>query len=233
MNETPPPIDAETETQQRVAALVRAIDVSAPPSLHRSIRAMTDAAPRPRRARSGRPLSLAGALAGAAVLAIVLVLALGGGGSSAPSVLQASTLALRPATLDAPEESSSVPGRLAISAAGIAYPYWGQHFGWQAVGARTDRLGGRTVTTVFYVSGPGTVGRTPAARRIGYSIVGGSALAIPAVGRTAVWHGVRFQVLRSGHATVVTWRRAGHTCILVGSGVSSRTLLTLANWRAT
>jgi len=229
------PTEADLETQRATAALVGGIDVRAPASLHYAVRELSDGAPRPRRAWSGRPL-LAGAVGSLAAMIVALVLLLGSdGGASAPTVLQASALAQRPATQSAPGESTSAPGRLAISAAGIPYPYWGARFGWHAVGARTDTIGGRTVTTVFYSSSSlGAVRRiAPTAERIGYAIVGGPALAVPTAGHTATWHGVPFQVLRSGEATVVTWRRAGHTCILIGSGVSAHTLLTLANWQAT
>jgi hypothetical protein len=223
------PTEAELETQRATAALIGGIEVRAPASLHYAVRELTDGARRsPQGAWSGRPL-LAGAVGSLAAMIAVLVLLLGsGGGESAPTVLQASALTQRPATQSAPSESTSAPGHLAISAAGITYPYWGARFGWHAAGARVDTLGGRTVTTVFYSST-----RAGARRQIGYSIVGGPALAIPTAGHAATWHGVPFQVLRSGGATLVTWRRAGHTCILVGSGVSSHTLLTLANWKAT
>lgn len=228
MNDTPPPNDSETAAQRAIATLVSSIDVPAPAELRRRVREMTDAAPRKRRI-SRRPLALAGALAGAAVVVVVLILVSGGGSSgSAPTVQQASTLAQRPATQSAPAESS-VPGRLAISAAGIPYPYWGRRFGWEAVGARTDSVGGRMVTTVFYSNHAGAT----APKRIAYSIVAGAPLAVPIAGRAAVSQGTRYRVLSSGMATVVTWRRAGHTCILVGSGVSARTLLTLARWQAT
>jgi hypothetical protein len=223
----PAPNDPETEAQRTIATLVGSIDVPAPADLRRKVREMTDAAPR-RRRFSGRPLTLAGALASAAVVVVALILALGGGSSSAPTVQQASALAQRPATQSAPAESS-VPGRLAISAAGIPYPYWAQRFGWQAVGSRTDSVGGRMVTTVFYSSRAGA----SAPRRIAYSIVAGAALPVPTAGHSVVSHGTRYRVLASGTAAVVTWRRAGHTCILVGSGVSAHTLLTLARWQAT
>jgi hypothetical protein len=221
------PNDLETEAQRAIVTLIGSIDVPAPADLRRRVREMTDAAPR-RRRFSGRPLALAGALAGAAVVVLALILALGGGSSSTPTVQQASVLAQRPATQSAPAESS-VPGRLTISAAGIPYPYWGQRFGWQAVGSRTDSVGGRMVTTVFYASRAGAA----APKRIAYSIVAGAPLAVPTAGHAAVSHGTRYWVLGSGAKTVVTWRRAGHTCILVGSGVSSHTLLTLARWQAT
>jgi hypothetical protein len=245
-------ISADTETQQRMAALVRSLDVSAPASLHASIGELAAHARHGGRARHAwagpawvaraRPLALiAGTAALVGVAILLLVLALSPGGPAAPTVLQASALALRPATLNAPEENPSTPGLLAISVDGISYPYWESRFGLQTAGARSDRLGGRAVTTVFYAGAggkqdtplprrPGTHAIGPStAERIGYSIVAGPALAVPDSGHTVVWHGVRFQLLSAAGSTVVTWRRAGHTCILVGSGVSSRTLLTLAN----
>src|SRR5579872_7515156 len=59
--------------------------------------------------------------------------------------------------------------------------------GWRAVGARTDTVGGRVVTTVLYADRRG--------RRIGYSIVAGSALAIPAGNAMVVRRGRGFHVL--------------------------------------
>jgi hypothetical protein len=225
------PTDTDTQ-QQRTAALVRSIDVRAPDSLHDSVREMTSAAqtrPRARaperpRARTRPTALLVGALASVAGFIVLLILTLGAGQPAPPTLLQASALGLREPATAAPEESSSAPGQLAISAEGIPYPYWNRRFGWQAAGARTDKISGRKVTTVFYASSTG--------RRIGYSIVAGSALPVPSGGRSAVWHGTRFDVLGHGSSTVVTWRREGHTCILVGSKVSAKTLLTLADWQA-
>lgn len=221
----------DTDTQRRMAGIVRSIEIGAPASLHNSVRELTTAAAHREGARNGwarvplpRPSALlVGALASAAGLVVVLVLALGSGGPSAPTVLQASILGLRPAIIGAPEENPHAPGQLAISADGIPYPYWNRRFGWQTAGARSDELGGRKVTTVFYANSTG--------RRIGYSIVAGRALPLPSGGHAAAWHGTRFDVLHPGSSTVVTWRRAGHTCILVGSKVSAKTLLTLADWQ--
>jgi hypothetical protein len=217
----------DTDTQQRITALVSSIDVSAPASLHGSVRGLLVRARPRQRVWVRRRALLGGALAAATVLVVSLVLALGssGGPGAPPTVLQASTLGLRPATLSAPAENPNAPGQLAISAGGIAYPYWDHRFGWRTAGVRSDRLGGRAITTVFYANSSG--------RRIGYSIVDGQALPLPAGGHAAVWRGTRFDVLHPGATTVVTWHRAGHTCILVGSKVSARTLLTLANWQAT
>lgn len=171
-----------------------------------------------------RPSRLVAGGAFAAAVAVVLVLVLtSGGATSAPTVLQASSAGLRAATAAAPAENPHNPHLLAVSAAGIHYPYWGAKLGWKAVGARTDTLGGRTVTTVFYANSR--------ARRIGYSIVSGAALETPAASATVQRHGVSFHVLSRANPTVVTWREAGHTCILTARGVGADTLMRLATWQ--
>ncbi len=216
-----PELARELEIQRRAVAIVRSLEeLPAPASLRRSIQA--PAAVRPPRRRATPRLRLAGALALAAVTVAALVAALGGSSPGAPTVPQAAALALLPATRPSPAESPRDRGLLVGSVEGIPYPYWGAGPGWRTAGARTDRLGGRTITTVFYADG--------ASRRIGYAIVAGHALA-PPHGTGASHEGVRFQVLSSAGATVVTWRRAGHTCILAARGVSARTLIDLATWQ--
>jgi hypothetical protein len=252
-----PELAAELEDQRRAVLLVRSLErVEAPALLRRSIElaatggaAIGDAAAGAgsasagatagrgrgadtrtrergsRRSPSLRLPSRLGAIAAfAAAVAVVLVLVLTTGGStSAPTVLQASSAGLRSATGSAPAESSHTPHLLAVSAAGIGYPYWGGKLGWKAVGARTDTVGGRTVTTVFYTDSR--------ARRIGYSIVAGDALAVPAGSAAVQRHGVSFHVVSRANPTVVTWREAGHTCILTARGVSAGTLMRLATWQ--
>jgi hypothetical protein len=224
------PDPTDTDTQRHIATLISAIDAPAPDSLHASIgQLVRDAQRHGRRTplTARRPtllLASAGTLAAAAV-ALVLIVALGSSGTAAPTVLQVSALAGRPATLAAPEEDPHNPGHLAISADGIAYPYWEQRFGWRASGMRTDTMGGRAITTVFYAQ------PLRRSQHIGYTIVAGRALPIPAGGHTLAWRGVSFKVLDRHGSTVMTWRHAGHTCILVGSGVSAHALLALAGWR--
>ncbi len=171
------------------------------------------------------PSRLAAGVAFAAAVAVVLVVLVltTGGSTSAPTVLQASSAGLRTATGAAPAESSHNPHLLAVSAAGIDYPYWGGTLGWKAIGARTDTVGGRTVTTVFYTNSR--------ARRIGYSIVAGDPLAIPVGSSSVERHGVSFHVISHTNPTIVTWREAGHTCILSARGVSAGTLMRLATWQ--
>ncbi len=214
------------DIQQRTAALIASIDIEAPPSLHGYVRGhVTRAEPR-QRAHARRRAVLGGALAGVTAIVLVLVLALGSAGKTTPppTVTQAAALGLQPATQAAPSENPQARGQLAIANAGVPYPYWGAR-NWQSAGLRTDTLSGRTVTTVYYTS--------PRGRRIAYSIVAGPALKWPAGAHTATWNGTRFDVLHPANATLITWRRAGHTCILIARGVSTKTLLTLANWQAT
>jgi hypothetical protein len=218
-----PELAGELETQRdAVALLSRLDDVRAPDSLRRSIEALArdGIRARPPRARLRlRPAFAAALVAAAAAGAIVALVT---GPPSPPTVLQASRLALRPATLPSPAENPHDRGVLVKSAAGIAYPYWGGKLGWRTAGARTDTLAGRTVTTVFYADG--------AARRIGYAIVAGRPLPIPN-GAVMSRRGVTFHALTAADGvTILTWRRAGHTCILAARGVSVGTLAHLATW---
>ncbi len=215
-----PQLAAQYSQQRAVAALLGDARIAAPPSLQHTIAAMaTDG--RSRRAVPARwSLAGVGALATAAVVAAILALTSSAPGS--PSVSEASKLALRPATMVSPSESPSNHALLTSAVDGVAYPYWGKRFGWRTDGARSDRLGGRTITTVFYANAH--------AQRIGYSIVAGAALALPA-GHSLERRGVSLRVLQGDVATVVTWRRAGHTCILTARNVPAKTLLALASWQ--
>jgi hypothetical protein len=233
-------LTAELESQRRAVAIVHSLEsVEAPSLLHRSIETMTTGADQPASARSigarsvgtrrrQRSLQLlprfAAAVALVAVAAVALTVALTtGGGTSAPTVLQASSLGLLSATQAAPSESPHNHRLLSASAAGIHYPYWGGSLGWRAAGARSDRLGGHAVTTVFYTNSH--------SQWIGYSIVSGSALPIPTASTVLHRHGVSFNVVSRADPTILTWREAGHTCILTARGVSARTLVHLAAWK--
>ncbi|HEY8303576.1 MAG TPA: hypothetical protein VIG42_03205, partial [Solirubrobacteraceae bacterium] len=211
--------------QKRAVQLTAAVDVRAPTALRDEVEAML-APPRDRPARGrqalNRPrLGLAmGALATAAAV-VAVTIGLSGGASSKLNVQQAAALALRPATLPAPAESRAHRTQLAASMEGVPFPYWEERFGLRSTGARGDRLAGRSVTTVFYANRQG--------QRIGYAIVSGRA-PITSGGTTVRRWGVSYRVLAHNGATVVTWRREGHLCVVAGRGVSARTLLSLASW---
>jgi hypothetical protein len=167
-----------------------------------------------------------GVLAGAGAVAVVLVvLGLLAGGiltndAAAPGVRAVAPVALRGATAPAPAVR---PGGelLAAQAGPIAFPTW-TRAGWRAVGARSDTIRGHDVRTVFYADGAG--------RRIGYAIA--DARLPVAGGELVTRRGARLRVLARGTTAIVTWRRAGRTCILAGRGVAVGRLLTLASYAA-
>lgn len=148
----------------------------------------------------------------ATLAALGSTLALVGGGSAGLTVAQAATLAARPplAAVREPREGSVTIPRL--SAAGLPFPYWADRFGWQATGVRTDRIGGRATTTVFYRRG---------AQQIAYTIVSGHPLT----------PGRRATTITAGGRHIVTWQRRGHTCVLSGQNVPVSALRELATWR--
>ncbi len=240
-----PELAAELRRQRHALAVLGTLEsVQAPSVLRRSIETLTAGEDLPAGARSAgfprrrRPMTRRGpvrlrlqaaaalTLAAVAVAAVTVALTTGGsGGSAAPTVLQASRVALAPSTRAAPAENSHDSRLLAVSAAGIPYPYWGGRLGWETIGARTDTVGGRTVTTVFYAD--------RGARRIGYSIVSGAALPVPAGSAMVERNGVRFHIVRAVGPTILTWREAGHTCILTARAVNSRALVRLAAWERT
>jgi hypothetical protein len=227
MSEPRTPTEQDRAEHERVAQLVRAVDVRAPETLHRRVREMV-ASPAPRRrgwggALDGRLKPTLAAMAVAAAVGAAIALLTGGVvHRQGPSVSAASRLTLSAATMGAPHESSAHAAQLNVAVDGIAFPYWKERFGWRATGTRTDTLGGRSVTTVFY-SGPG-------ARRIGYAIVGGTPA--PATsGGTIVWHrGVAYRLRQVHGVPVVTWQRAGRLCVLSGRDVNGATLVRLASW---
>ncbi len=158
--------------------------------------------------------------------AIVLAIAFGGGGggsgsTAALTVGQTVAPTLRAATLPAPRESLARHAQLDVAVDGVPFPYWGERFGWHSTGARTDRVDGRTVTTVFYANSGD--------QRVGYAIFAGAPM--PKTGGVVNWRGgVSYRLFDEHGVAVVTWLRDGHLCVVSGRGVSSATLLRLASW---
>ncbi len=204
--------------QQRALSLLSAIDVTAPASLRAQVQQLTAAkasrAPswRPHRFRLGLVLPTAAALA-------VAVTVLFGGGASAPTVAQTARLTLAAATLPAPQVDPRDSGQLELDVGAVHFPVWRD---WATRGARIDELSGRRIVTVFY--------QAPGGHRIGYAIVSGTPLRAIA-GASVVRDGVRFTQVRQGSANVVTWVRAGHTCVIAGTSVPSAKLVQLAGYR--
>jgi hypothetical protein len=222
-------------TEAELVEFVRSIDVPAPESLHRRVELLiarrgAERVSAPRRAialvygalGSAPRLALAGA-GTAAALAIALALSLGGGGASGPSLHEAAAVTQLPATAPAPRESHTRHAELLVSVDSVSFPYWQERLGWRATGSRTDRVGARQVTTVFYANRDG--------RHVGYAIVAGLPAPHVSGGQTAWRHGTAYTLVRENGTPVLTWQRGGHMCVLSGgSGVDAATLLHLASW---
>ena len=204
-----PELQARLQEQRRAVAATRTVAQRerAPLDLHLRRRLL---APPPVRRRPAFAVALAAGVAGA----IVWTLAAVGGGGAGLTVAQAATLATRPPVVAVMEPRDGQVTLPHLSAAGLPFPYWEDRFDWRAVGARTDRVGGRIATTVFYRRG----GQT-----IAYTIVAGQALP----GATHA----RIATLSTAQFHVVTWLRRGHTCVLSGRGMPFAALVRLAAWR--
>jgi hypothetical protein len=197
----------------------RAVD-PAPAWLRARIHAQRPSNPVLARRRAAYGGAFAGALAAAA---LVTALVLPGGTPGSPSVSQAAELALRGPAQPAPAPDPSDPGdELAQRVQGLYFPNWSRSLGWRAAGQRSDLLAGRPAATVYY---------DLRGRRVAYTIVGVPALSEPAAPITHL-SGYALRTLTVGGRTVITWRRAGHTCILSAAGVPAAVLRQLAVWSA-
>ncbi len=177
-------------------------------------------APSPRRRRGWRLAP--GLAAGAAVAALVAVLVVAfSAGPAGPSVADAARLANLPPSGPAPARAGGSRTKLAIGVEGVAFPDLMQAYGWRASGIRRGQIDGRDATAVFYAKG---------ARRIVYVIVSGSGLPQPSDASRSARGGVEYRLLHIEGHPAVTWRRAGHTCVLIGQA-SPAELLRLAAWQ--
>lgn len=105
---------------------------------------------------------------------------------------------------------------------GVAFPVL-ERFGWAAVGRRDDVVHGRKATTVFYARG---------GARLGYTVLGGRALApVPGARRTRV-AGTRLRTIENDGRVAVAWVRLGHTCVMSAADVPPAELHRLAAWKA-
>jgi hypothetical protein len=209
--------ERDLERERFAVAVLRSIDLEAPPRLRARIEAERERARRPARRRR---FGLGGALAGATAAAAVLVALLLPGGAGGPSVVEAAELGTRPATEPAPDPGK--PKLLDASAFGLPFPDWAEKFGWNPTGRRVDEIDGRRAVTVFYEKN---------GREIAYTILSGDALPAPEPSAAARREGTRLRYIALDGRTIVKWERDGHTCVLSGSGVPATTLLNLAGWK--
>jgi len=210
----------ETELAERIGS----IDVRAPQHLHDRIETLVaEHAPAYQRGRATMRWGLlAGAPALAAIVAVLVVGLSTGGGSSTLTLNKAVALTLRPATLSAPAENPHNGTQLMVAVDDVWFPYWEENFGFRATGERIDRVGGRSVTTVFYADSH--------KQWIGYAIVAGTPAPHVSGGAVTIRDGTAYRMLGEDDAQVVTWLRDGHLCVVAGHGVSRSTLLSLASW---
>lgn len=230
-NEDDTPLsDEELALAKKGEALIAAAvgDTQAPQSLREAIerdRERVRAAPKaPFWRRHLRALT---ATATAAVALVVVGVAIQSGtDSTAPTLAEVQATARLEATRPAPAPKGGDPPVLAVRVGAISFPDWQKSFGWKAVGAREDSIGGRTVKTVFY--------RNPDGARLGYSVVAGEPLREHPPGREVIRTGHAYHVARSGEHTLVTWTQQGHTCTIVASSaVPEARLVDLAASRNT
>jgi hypothetical protein len=219
------PLDDELAERGRLLIAAAVAETMAPLALRERIDADARKA-----ARSGsRPRSRgvlgwllpAGGLVAAAAVVLALVL---GGGANAPSVLATASLATRGPVLPAPAEDDSNRAVLKASMEGVPFPYWGGSFRWKAVGARDDKIEERTARTVYYANPKGV--------RAAYTILSGGKIAAPSGAHKQTRAGIPLWITQDKGRRIVTWTRAGHTCVLSAPlAVPEQKLLELASWK--
>lgn len=217
-----PELQAELRQQRYALDAVRAVSTERAPAALRARVAMTRPARRPARRVSGFALAGAAAIATAATIAVGAALTLGGGSTASTNVADVTALATRTPTAAVTEPVRGTATLASPQAAGLRFPYWRDHFGWQAVGSRHDRVGGRSATTVFYKHRD---------QVIAYTIVGGRPLPAGSPTRISVRDGTQLRSLTTHGRSAVTWLRRGHTCVLSGTSTTHAALLRLAAWR--
>jgi hypothetical protein len=218
------PIDDELAERGRALIAAAVAETAAPLALRERIEADRARARQTGGARRSRgllgKLVPAGGVLAAAVVALVLVL----GGSNAPSVLATASLATRGPVLPAPAEDESNGKVLKASMQGVPFPYWGDSFQWEAVGARDDKIKDRAAKTVYY--------QNPKGVRAAYTILGGGTIDAPSGAREKSKNGVKLSITVNDGRRIVTWTRDGHTCVLSAPiAVPEDKLLQLAAWK--
>jgi hypothetical protein len=219
------PAFGETEHGAAIGGRIRELTggIEAPATLRARVEAERARAAVARRSGWRPRLAIPVAASALAAVVLALVLVLSGGGPAGPSVDDAAALALARPTAAAPAVDGTDTARVDARIAGLQFPNYTYAWPrWRTAGQRRDTIDGRAATTVTYRGPRGAVG---------YTIVDGAALPEPGGARHVTANGTRFAVLRKGGATIVTWRRDGHTCVLAGRGAGvERQLLAFASW---
>jgi hypothetical protein len=211
-----PELQELLDRQRRSVAATQALaEDQVPESLREAVE------PRRRGASVRRRWTPRLALVGAVAIAAVVAFAFLSGGPAGPTVAEAAALAQQPPSGPAPSPVGAEGTQLDLHVEGVVFPDFLESYGWKAVGVRHDEIDGRDTSTVFYEK---------AGKRIAYMIVAGSGLDRPSGAPSTTRSGIQLQTLEVNGQPVVTWRRLGHTCILIGP-LASDELLALASWR--
>ena len=219
MTDRPDQPEEHDALAEQIRGLTGAIE--APASLREGVeeqrRRAEARAPRRRRRWIALPV---GGLAAAAAVAVALLV---GGGAAGPTVDAAAALALQRPNLPAPKVDTTNIHLVKVKIDDLQFPNYSYEWSrWKAIGHRIGTVAGRDAKTVTYRGPLGDVG---------YAIVAGDPLPEPEHARYVTSGGRRFAVVRHGDATVVTWRRAGHTCVLAGRGPGmEQRLVSFAAW---
>lgn len=214
------PLPDEDELAERGRLLIAAAvaRTEAPHALRERLDAQAGAPAWTRRRL--RPFAWAAAALAAVVLVAVLVSTGGGPSTSAPTVLAvAKATAAGP---DAAAPRSVAGGFVDVRMEAVRFPDW-TDLRWPATGQRRDRVGNRAVKTVFYAAPDGTTAA--------YAVVGGAPLDPPVTARERRAGGTTYRILEADGDRIVTWERAGQTCVLRAPGrVPEELLVQLAGW---
>jgi hypothetical protein len=204
----------EAADERRIAELLSAVEAPAPAALHTfTAELIAERQPKPRSPRLRRRIIIVDSLAlGAAAVAVVLGLIFAGG-TTPPTAVRTARIALAAA-------SGPTPHALVAAGTNITFPDWSAR-GWPISGTRSDRLGGRTITTEYYSA-------YPAGGAIGYSIVSGAPVSWGQSGRTVARRHGDYLLLDSDSAHIVAWVQDGHTCVLASRTAPDAKLLQLA-----
>jgi hypothetical protein len=215
-------------SSQRHQGVIQALSQNgplAPPALRWRIEAELSRDRERRESRSPllRRLAPAGAIA-VAMAALALVLSTLFGGGENPSVYDVHGLNAAGPEAPAPPTAPGAKHELAAQVEGVSFPKLDLRpgFDWRAVGQRTDQVDGRATRTVFYEH-EGHV--------VGYTIVSGKPLGIPANAEPRSRNGVDVGLLRDQHGhDIAVFERGGKTCVISGHVEHRSSLVRLATW---
>jgi hypothetical protein len=205
--------------QRRAIGMLDAVAAPAPDRLRQRIAAeRRRALPAARRRRVGFVAGI-GVAAAAAALSIAFLLPSGVPGGTV--IADAAELQAQPATNPPPAAASRAT--LDLTAEGLPFPNYGARFDWKTQGWRQDTVHGRSARTVFY---------TRNGKRVGYTILSGSAISAPTGARHRRVSGTTIHSFDRDGRTIVTWLRGGRTCVMSATDVKRGTLYSLAGWKA-